>query len=229
MAPNIALQRARSPSSGRRKQLLLPAILQHIQDTRNTSNSPTPDSINNSISMPSSIDLSDLSDALESPMMSNQHKGMVKARGVRFNNRVSIVEIPAPEQVQSHRVSFSEEVIDIDTAEPTHASSPSPSPPKKRVRFGCLKTGVRKHLSHTSIYKMKNFETISPLMTPKKRVRFGCMKCEAPVMTQTNVEVTELLAEEAATFKREKRRGSSSDADSEMSDQASWSEDVEVD
>jgi hypothetical protein len=224
MAPDISLQRARSPSSGRRRQLLLPAILQHIQDARN---STTPNSINHSVSMSSSIDLSDLSDALE-PITSNKRKQKAKARGVRFNNKVSIVEIEVPERIQNQRVSFSDEVIDIDTAEATHPS-PSPSPPKKCVRFGCLKTSVRKHFSHSSIYKMKNFETISPLMTPKKRVRFGCMKGEAPVGTHTNVEVTELLAEEAATFKREKRRGSSSDGDSEMSEQTSDSEGIEVD
>ncbi|CAD0087041.1 unnamed protein product [Aureobasidium mustum] len=177
--------------------------------------------------MSSSIDLSDLSDAIDSPISSDQRKELVKGRGVRFNNRVSIVEIPAPKQKHNRRVSFSDEVIDIDTAETTHPS-PSPSPPRKRVRFGCLKTSARKHFSHTSIYKMKNFETISPLMTPKKRVRFGCMKCEAPAATQTNSEVTELLAEEAATFKREKRRDSVWDPDSEMSEQTSCSEDIEV-
>lgn len=224
MAPNINLQRARSPSSSRRRQLILPAILQHIQDARSKSTSTKDKLINNSVSMSPSIDLSDLSDALES---SNEHKQMVKARGVRFNNKVSIVEIEVPERIQSHRVSFSDEVIDIDTAETTH-SSPSSSPPRKRVRFGCLKTSVRKHLSHTSIYKMKSFDAISPLMTPKKRVRFGCMKGEAPAVTHINSEVEELLAEEAATFKREKRRGSSSDADSEMSE-AFDSEDTEVD
>jgi hypothetical protein len=174
------------------------------------------------------IDLSDLSDALDSPISSDKHKQMAKGRGVRFNNKVSIVEIEVPERDHSQRVSFSDEVIDIDTAESTHPSS-SPSPPKKRVRFGCLKTSVRKHLSHTFIYKMKNFEAISPLMTPKKRVRFGCMKGEAPAVGHTNMEVTELLAEEAATFKREKRRGSTSDADSEMSEQTFDSEDAEVD
>lgn len=224
MAPNINLQRARSPNSSRRRQLILPAILQHIQDTRSKSTSTTNESINNSVSMSSSIDLSDLSDALES---SNEHKQMTKARGVRFNNKVSIVEIEVPERIQSHRVSFSNEVIDIDTAESTHPS-PSSSPPRERVRFGCLKTGVRKHLSHTSIYKMKNFDAISPLMTPKKRVRFGCMKGDAPAVTHINSEVEELLAEEAATFKREKRRGSISDVDSEMSE-AFDSEDTEVD
>ncbi|KAG9838017.1 hypothetical protein KCU63_g12517, partial [Aureobasidium melanogenum] len=125
------------------------------------------------------------------------------------------------------RVSFSDEVTNIDTAESTHVS-PSPSPPKKRVRFGCLKTSVRKHLSHTSIYKMKNFETVSPLMTHKKRVRFGCMKCEAHTTAQTNTDVTELLAEEGATFKREKRRDSVWDGDSETSEQTSCSEDVEM-
>lgn len=223
MAPNISLQRARSPSSGRRRQLLLPAILQRIQDARNNDKS-----INHSVSMSSSIDLSDLSDALESPLSSNNHKQTAKARGVRFNNKVSIVEIEVPERNQNQRVSFSDEVIDIDTAALTHAS-PSPSPPQRRVRFGCLKTSVRNHFSHSSIYKMKNFETISPLMTPKKRVRFGCMKGEAPVVSHTNSEMTELLAEEAATFKREKRRGSASDGDSEMSEQTSDSEDIEVD
>lgn len=75
---------------------------------------------------------------------------------------------------------------------------------------------------------MKNFDAISPLMTPKKRVRFGCMKGDAPAVTHINSEVEELLAEEAATFKREKRRGSTSDADSEMSE-AFDSEDTEVD
>ncbi|KAI4757106.1 hypothetical protein E4T52_10960 [Aureobasidium sp. EXF-3400] len=224
MAPNISLQRARSPSSGRRRQLLLPAILQHIQDARN---STTPNFISHSVSMSSSIDLSDLSDALE-PITSTKHKQKAKVRGVRFNSKVSIVEIEVPERIQNQRVSFSDEVIDIDTAEATHPS-PSPSPPKKRVRFGCLKTSVRKHFSHSSIYKMKNFETISPLMTPKKRVRFGCMKGESPVGTHTNTEVTELLAEEAATFKREKRRESSSEGDSEMSEQTSDSEGIEVD
>ncbi|KAH0081829.1 hypothetical protein KCU96_g11876, partial [Aureobasidium melanogenum] len=227
MAPNIALKRARSPSGGRRRQLLFPAILQHIQGVQNKSNSATLNSINDSVSMPSSIDLSDLSDALDSPISSNQPKELAKARGVRFNKRVSIVEIPAPEQIQPRRVSFSDEVTNIDTAESTHVS-PSPSPPKKRVRFGCLKTSVRKHLSHTSIYKMKNFETISPLMTHKKRVRFGCMKCEAPGTAQTNTDVTELLAEEGATFKREKRRDSVWDGDSETSEQTSCSEDVEM-
>ncbi|KAG9672791.1 hypothetical protein KCU95_g19023, partial [Aureobasidium melanogenum] len=226
MAPNTALKRARSPSAGRRRQLLLPAILQHIQGARNESNSATLNSINDSVSMSSFIDLSDLSDALDSPISSDQRKELAKARGVRFNKRVSIVEIPAPEQIQPRRVSFSDEVIDIGTAELT-CVSPSPSPPEKRVRFGCLKTSVRKHLSHTSIYKMKNFETISPLMTHKKRVRFSCMKCEAPATTQTNSEVTELLAEEGATFKREKRRDSIWDGDSEMSEQTSCSEDVE--
>ncbi|KAK6005065.1 hypothetical protein QM012_007844 [Aureobasidium pullulans] len=227
MAPNIALKRARSPSGGRRRQFLLPAILKHIQSARNESDSATLGSINDSVSMSSSIDLSNLSDALDSPISSDQRKELVKARGVRFNKRVSIVEIPEPEQIQARRVSFSDEVVDIDTAEPTQLSA-SPSPPKKRVRFGCLKTSVRKHLSHTSIYKMKNFETISPLMTPKKRVRFGCMKCEGPALTQANTEVTELLAEEAATFKREKRRDSVWDADSEMSEEISCSEDIEV-
>ncbi|KAH0380209.1 hypothetical protein KCU92_g7699, partial [Aureobasidium melanogenum] len=227
MAPNITLERARSPSGGRRRQLLLPAILQHIQGAQNGSNSATLKSINDSVSMSSSIDLSDLSDALDSPVSSDQCKELAKARAVRFNKRISIVEIPAPEQIQPRRVSFSDEVIDIDTAEPTHVS-PSPSPPKKRVRFGCLKTSVRKHLSHTSIYKMKNFEDISPLMTHKKRVRFGCMKCETPATAQTNTEVTELLAEEGATFKREKRRDSVWDGDSETSEQTSCSEDVEM-
>jgi hypothetical protein len=223
MAPNIALQRARSPSSGRRRHLLLPAILQHIQDARNKSNSTPNKSILDSVSMSPSIDLSDLSDALESTSSSDKHKQMAKVRGVRFNNKVSIVEIEVPERIQSQRVSFSDEVIDIDTAESTNPS-PSPSPPKKRVRFGCLKTSVRKHLSHSSIYKMKNFDAISPLMTPKKRVRFGCMKGEGPAVTHTNNEVMELLAEESATFKREKRRGSTSDADSEMSEQTLDSE-----
>lgn len=227
MAPNTALKRARSPSGGRRRQPLLPAILQQIQGARNESDSATLNSIDNSVSMSSSIDLSDLSDALDSPFSSDQRKELAKARGVRFNKRVSIVEIPAPEQTQNRRVSFSDEVIDIDTAEPTHLS-PTPSPPKKRVRFGCLKTSVRKHLSHTSIYKMKNFETISPFMTPKKRVRFGCMKSEAPVTTQSNADVTELLAEEAATFKREKRRDSFWDVESETSEQTSYSEDIEM-
>ncbi|KAI4848298.1 hypothetical protein E4T44_04019 [Aureobasidium sp. EXF-8845] len=227
MAPNINLQRARSPSS-RRRQFLLPTILQHIQDARNKSNSTANKSINDSINMSPTIDLSDLSDALESPNSSDKHKQMAKVRGVRFNNKVSIVEIEVPERIQSQRFSFSDEVIDIDTAESTH-SSPSSTPPKKRVRFGCLKTSVRKHLSHTSIYKMKNYEAISPLMRPKKRVRFGCMKGEAPVVSQVNMEVTDLLAEEAATFKREKRRGSTSDADSEMSEQTLDSEDTEVD
>ncbi|KAI4734945.1 hypothetical protein E4T50_14530 [Aureobasidium sp. EXF-12298] len=227
MAPNITLERARSPSGGRRRQLLLPAILQHIQGAQNGSNSATLKSINDSVSMSSSIDLSDLSDALDSPVSSDQCKELAKARGVRFNKRISIVEIPAPEQIQPRRVSFSDEVIDIDTAEPTHVS-PSPSPPKKRVRFGCLKTSMRKHLSHTSIYKMKNFEDISPLMTHKKRIRFGCMKCETPATAQTNTEVTELLAEEGATFKREKRRDSVWDGDSETSEQTSCSEDVEM-
>lgn len=228
MAPNIALKCARSPSSGHRRQPLLPAILQNIQGARNESDSATLDSINNSVSMSSSIDLSDLSDALDSPFSVDQRKELAKARGVRFNKRVSIVEIPAPEQTQTRRVSFSDEVIDIDTAEPTHLS-PTPSPPRKRVRFGCLKTSVRKHLSHTPIYKMKNFEAISPFMTPKKRVRFGCMKSEAPAITQSNVDVSELLAEEGATFKREKRRDSFWDVDSETSEQTSCSEDVEMD
>jgi hypothetical protein len=223
MAPNIHLQRARSPSSGRRRQLLLPAILQHIQDARNKSNFTPNKSILDSVNMSPSIDLSDLSDALESTSSSDKHKQMAKVRGVRFNNKVSIVEIEVPERIQSQRVSFSDEVIDIDTAESTHPS-PSPSPPKKRVRFGCLKTSVRKHLSHSSIYKMKNFDAISPLMTPKKRVRFGCMKGEGPAVTHTNNGVMELLAEESATFKREKRRGSTSDADSEMSEQTLDSE-----
>jgi hypothetical protein len=214
MAPNIHLQRARSPSSGRRRQLLLPAILQHIQDARNKSNFTPNKSILDSVNMSPSIDLSDLSDALESTSSSDKHKQTAKVGGVRFNNKVSIVEIEVPERIQSQRVSFSDEVIDIDTAESTHPS-PSPSPPKKRVRFGCLKTSVRKHLSHSSIYKMKNFDAISPLMTPKKRVRFG----EGSAATHTNNEVMELLAEELATFKREKRRGSTSDADSEMSEQ----------
>jgi hypothetical protein len=227
MAPNMTLQRTRSPSS-RRRQLLPPTILQHIQDARNKLNSTLNKYTNDSINMSPIIDLSDLSDALESPGSSDKHQQMAKVRGVRFNNKVSVVEIEVPERIQSHRVSFSDEVIDIDTAESTNPS-PSPSPPKKRVRFGCLKTSVRKHLSHTSIYKMKNFEAISPLMRPKKRVRFGCMKGEAPAVTQTNSEVTELLAEEAATFKREKRRGSTSDADSEMSEQTLDSEDTEVD
>ena len=226
MAPNINLQRVRSPSNSRRRQLILPAILQHIQDAR--SKPTTNKHINHSVSMSPSIDLSDLSDALESPISSDTHKQMAKGRGVRFNNKVSIVEIEVPERIQSQRVSFSDEVIDIDTAESTH-TSPSPSPPAKRVRFGCLKTSVRKRLSHTSIYKMKNFDAISPLMTPKKRVRFGCMKGEAPAVTHMNSEVEELLAEEAATFKREKRRGSTSDADSEMSEQTTDSEDIEVD
>jgi len=224
MAPNINLQRARSSSNSRRRQLILPAIIQHIQDAR--SKPSTNKHINHSVSMSPSIDLSDLSDALKSPISSDTHKQMAKVRGVRFNNKVSIVEIEVPERIQSHRVSFSDEVIDIDTAE---SMSPSSSPPTKRVRFGCLKTSVRKHLSHTSIYKMKNFDAISPLMTPKKRVRFGCMKGEAPAVTHMNNEVEELLAEEAATFKREKRRGSTSDADSEMSEQTTDSEDIEVD
>lgn len=173
------------------------------------------------------VNLSDLSDALDTSILSTRHNGSVKARGVRFNSKISIVEIPAPEQTQAHRVSFSDEVIDIETAESTN-SSPTSSPPKKRVRFGCMKNSVRKHFSHTAIYKMKNFDAISPLMTPKKRVRFGCMKGEPPTVTQTSEELSELLADEAATFKREKRRGSTCTYDSEMSEQTNDSEDLEV-
>lgn len=225
MAPNMALQRTRSPSSGRRsRRISLPAILQHIQ-AHNTSNTSINDSINN---MSPFINLTDLSDALDIPASSSKHKESIKARGVRFNSKISVVEIPAPEQTQAHRVSFSDEIIDIDTAE-LSSSSQTSSPPRKRVRFGCMKNSVRKHFSHTPIYKMKNFDAISPLMTSKKRVRFGCMKGEPPTVTHTSEEVSELLADEAATFKREKRRGSTSTYDSEMSEQINDSEELEVD
>ncbi|KAI5196985.1 hypothetical protein E4T38_08257 [Aureobasidium subglaciale] len=211
MAPNITLQRAHSPSSARRRQFLLPAILRHIQETRNESNMIT-NFINNSASMSSSLDLSDLSDALDSPVSSDKHRKPANTRGVRFNSKI-----------QAHRVSFSDEVVDIETAE-SALPSPSSSPPRKRVRFGCLKKNVRKHFSHTPIYKMKIFDAISPLMTSKKRVRFGCMKGEVPTITHMHDEVNELLADESATFKREKRRGSTSTDDDEMSEMASSSE-----
>ncbi|KAI5245070.1 hypothetical protein E4T42_06956 [Aureobasidium subglaciale] len=184
--------------------------------------------INNSASMSSSLDLSDLSDALDSPVSSDKHRKPAKTRGVRFNSKVSVVEIPAPDQIQAHRVSFSDEVVDIETAE-SALPSPSSSPPRKRVRFGCLKKNVRKHFSHTPIYKMKNFDAISPLMTSKKRVRFGCMKGEVPTITHMHDEVNELLADESATFKREKRRGSTSTDDDEMSEMASSSEGLGLD
>ncbi|KAI5268884.1 hypothetical protein E4T47_07452 [Aureobasidium subglaciale] len=216
MAPNITLQRAHSPSSARRRQLLLPAILRHMQETRNESNMIT-NFINNSASMSSSLDLSDLSDALVSPVSSDKYRNPARTRGVRFNSKS-----------QAHRVSFSEEVVDIETAE-SALPSPSSSPPRKRVRFGCLKKNVRKHFSHTPIYKMKNFDAISPLMTPKKRVRFGCMKGEAPTITHMHDEVNELLADESATFKREKRGGSTSTDDDEMSEMTSSSEGLGLD
>ncbi|KAI5237659.1 hypothetical protein E4T43_07976 [Aureobasidium subglaciale] len=215
MAPNITLQRAHSPSSARRRQLLLPAILRHMQETRNESNMIT-NFINNSASMSSSLDLSDLSDALVSPVSSDKYRNPAKTRGVRFNSKVSVVEIRAPDQIQAHRVSFSEEVVDIETAE-SALPSPSSSPPRKRVRFGCLKKN------------MKNFDAISPLMTPKKRVRFGCMKGEAPTITHMHDEVNELLADESATFKREKRGGSTSTDDDEMSEMTSSSEGLGLD
>lgn len=211
MAPIHALQRARSPSSGRRRQLVLPALLQLAQETRarqDTNNiNPT--------NMSPLTSLSDLSDALS--ISDNHNTHAPKRKGVRFSDNVSVVEIPAPEQPNAARVSFSDEVIDIDTVEPIH-SSPSPSPPKKRVRFGCLKTGVRKHLSHKPIYKMTNFDAIKPFIDPKKRVRFGCIKCETPPHSRSHDHVTELLADEAATFIRERKKASELTEEADESD-----------
>lgn len=225
MAPINALQRARSPSSGRRRQLVLPALLQLAQETRARQDTSNIHPAN----MSPLTSLSDLSDALSTSDDHNTHTS--KRKGVRFSDNFSVVEIPAPEQPKAARVSFSDEVIDIDTAEPTH-SSPSPSPPKKRVRFGCLKTGVRKHLSHKPIYKMTNFDAIKPFIDPKKRVRFGCIKCETPPHSRSHDHVTELLADEAATFIRERKKASESTEDADESDapkQTPRSEKIELD
>jgi hypothetical protein len=223
MAPTIiAVKRVRSSTNSRRKQLLLPALLERIQEVRDRAESTT----NNSMTTSPLISLSDLSDALDSPPVAKAHTDDIKAKGVRFNSKVSIVEVPAPDQTPVQRVSFSDTVIDIDTAAIVPSS---PSPPKKRVRFGCLKNSVRKHLSHMPMYKMKSYEAISPFVTSKKRVRFGCMKGEAAVVGQSNAGVDDLMADEAATFKREKRRGSSSTEDSEMSEKTTDSDESGVD
>ncbi|KAL1297040.1 hypothetical protein AAFC00_004631 [Neodothiora populina] len=146
----------------------------------------------------------------------SNHIGSV-TKEVRFSDKVKIYETSkAATAVQSH-VSFSDDIVEIGTANCEIESSTASPAIKKQVRFSCLKH-PRQPLSHglklLQILKRRNGSQFSEsTTTAQKRVKFGALKSRKFQHSELAVGPRDGEQDEAETrqvFKREwsKRRAS---------------------
>jgi len=108
----------------------------------------------------------------------NDHEKSTKE--VRFDNKVKVFEVPEPQTTEPITVKFSEDIVNMDTS--NSGIRTTITPPKKHVRFSCLKH-PKQPLSHgLSLLQLLRRRTASPIshkpVAAKKQVRFGALKCQ---------------------------------------------------
>lgn len=137
------------------------------------------------------------------------------SKKVCFSKQVKVFKAPAEldDQVPTH-VTFDEKIVDIsdyiNTSLVVHNARKSPSPPRKRVRFSCLKQ-PKQPLSHgLALLRMLRRRTYGAMptspVTIKKHVRFGALKREKANYSDATFGHRDSEWDEAETrrtFKRE--------------------------